>query len=196
MAKSDVRPSGVERTFADDEIIVSKTDTKGILTYVNDLFIKVAVYPESELVGKPHNVIRHPDMPRAIFRLLWDTISDGREIFAYVMNMSGDGAHYWVLAHVTPTRGRNGQIVGYHSNRRTASRAALDQIQPLYRELVAEERKHSSARDAVEASTELLNKILADRGQTYEEFVWSLDTDNPLEKASPARLVSALGGAA
>lgn len=181
MRKADVAPSGVERTFRDDEIIVSKTDTKGILTYTNDLFLSVSRYDESDVIGQPHNVIRHPDMPKAVFRLLWDTISDGREIFAYVLNLASDGAHYWVLAHVTPTRGANGQIVGYHSNRRTASRAALGRIEPVYRELLTEEKRHSSARDAVEASTALLQKMLDERGQTYEEFVWSLDPDNPAE---------------
>lgn len=178
MRTSGVSPSGVERTFGDDEIIVSKTDSKGIITYANELFLKVSGYEEADVIGQPHNVIRHPEMPRAIFRLLWDTISDGREIFAYVVNMGGDGAHYWVLAHVTPSRGPSGQIVGYHSNRRTASRAALDKVQPLYRQLLAEERRHSSAKDAVEASTALLQQILDDLGMTYDEYVWSLDPVN------------------
>lgn len=176
MRKSDVQPTGVERTFRDDEIIVSKTDTRGRLTYVNDVFLRVSAFPESELIGKPHNVIRHPDMPRCVFKLLWETIADGRELFAYVVNMAGDGAHYWVLAHVTPTFGRDGSIVGYHSNRRTASRAALDRIKPLYAELLGEERRHAHPPDAIAASYDLLQRTLADLGLTYDEFVWSLDT--------------------
>lgn len=175
MRVSPVRPTGVERTFSDDEIIVSKTDTKGILTYVNDVFLDVSKYDESEMIGQPHNVIRHPDMPRAIFNLLWDTISGGDEIFAYVVNLASDGAHYWVLAHVTPTRNRAGQIIGYHSNRRTADRSALDVIEPLYRSLRAEERRLDGAREGLAASVALLQSTLAERGQTYDEFVWSLD---------------------
>lgn len=175
MRKSDVRPTGVERTFRDDEIIVSKTDTRGRLTYVNDVFLRVSAYPESELIGRPHNVIRHPDMPRCVFKLLWDTLAGGRELFAYVVNMAGDGAHYWVLAHITPTFGPDGSIVGYHSNRRTASREALDSIEPLYGELLQEELRHSHPPDAVAASYALLQRKLDELGLTYDQFVWSLD---------------------
>jgi PAS domain S-box-containing protein len=169
-----VRPTGVERTFGDDEIIVSKTDLKGRLTYVNQLFVDISAYAERDLIGQPHSVIRHPDMPRGVFKLLWDTISSGSELFAYVVNLSADGAHYWVLAHVTPTFGTGGEIVGYHSNRRTASRTALDRIEPLYRTLVAEERRHSNAVAAAAASTALLARTLEEACLSYDEFVWSL----------------------
>ena len=103
-------PTGKERTFSDDEIIVSKTDPKGRLTYVNDVFCKVGLYSEDELVGQPHSIVRHPDMPRSIFALLWERIRAGREIFAYVKNMAKNGDYYWVLAHVTPSYDGNGQI--------------------------------------------------------------------------------------
>lgn len=174
MRATTVRPTGVERTFRDDEIIVSKTDPQGRLTYVNELFVTMSAYPEPELIGKAHNIIRHPDMPRGVFKLLWDTISTGSELFAYIVNLSADGAHYWVLAHVTPTFGPSGQIVGYHSNRRTAPRAALDRVEPLYRSLLAEERRHDNPTAAVAASTALLQQTLAEASLTYDEFVWSL----------------------
>lgn len=174
MRTTAVQPTGVERTFGDDEIIVSKTDTRGRLTYVNDLFVQISGYPEHELIGQPHNIIRHPDMPRAVFKLLWDTIPTGKELFAYIVNLSADGAHYWVLAHVTPTFGPAGDIVGFHSNRRTAPRAALDAIQPIYASLLAEERRHPRPTDAIAASTDLLQRTLDERGVTYEELVWSL----------------------
>jgi len=172
-----VRPTGVERTFRDDEIIVSKTDPQGRLTYVNDLFVSLSGYAEQDLLGQPHNIIRHPDMPRAVFKLLWDTISSGREIFAYVVNLSADGGHYWVLAHVTPTLDASGAVVGYHSNRRTASRAALERVQPLYRELLDEEQRHPSATSAVAASSAVLAQRLQELGVTYDELVWSLDEE-------------------
>jgi len=176
MRPTAVRPTGVERTFRDDQIIVSKTDTKGLLTYVNELFIEISAYTEADLIGQPHKVIRHPDMPRCVFKLLWDRITNGEEIFAYVVNMSADGGHYWVLAHVTTTFDSKGSIVGFHSNRRTASRAALDRIQPLYRELLAAEQRHDRTPDALAAGTFLLEQTLADLGVTYDEFIWSLDT--------------------
>ena len=84
MKPTDIRPTGVETTISDNEIIVSKTDTRGIIQYANDVFMRVAKYDESEVIGQPHNMIRHPDMPRTIFKLLWDTIASGQEIFAYV----------------------------------------------------------------------------------------------------------------
>lgn len=177
MRGTAVRPTGVERTFGDDEIIVSKTDTQGRLTYVNDVFTRISAYDEADLIGKPHSIIRHPDMPRAVFKLLWDTLRDGRELFAYVKNLSGDGAHYWVLAHVTPTFGPDGGIVGFHSNRRTASRAALDRVEPLYDALLAEERRHSSARDAVAAGYGVLEQLLQEQGRSYDELVWELSTE-------------------
>lgn len=177
MRPASVVPTGVERTFRDDQIIVSKTDPRGILTYVNELFVDISGYAEEDLIGKPHNVIRHPDMPRTIFRLLWDRISEGEEIFAYVMNMSADGGHYWVLAHVTPTFDHQGRIVGYHSNRRTASRAALDVIRPLYDRLLGEERRHQNTPTAIEQSMALLKATLEQSGLTYDEFVWSLSVE-------------------
>lgn len=174
MSRITITPTGVEKTFQPDQIIVSKTDPQGRLTYVNDLFVDISGYAEQDLIGQPHNVIRHPDMPRSVFGLLWETIASGREIFAYVVNLSADGGHYWVLAHVTPTFGSGGQIVGYHSNRRTADASALVRIRDLYAQLCAEERRHASARDAVAAGTALLQKTLADAGLTYDEYVWSL----------------------
>lgn len=174
MRAAAVRPTGVERTFGTDEIIVTKTDVKGIIRYANESFLRISALEEHEAVGKPHSVIRHPDMPRAIFKLLWDTISAGEEIFAYVVNLASDGGHYWVLAHVTPSFGSGGRIVGYHSNRRSPERSAVRAADDLYRRLRAEERRHANSRDAVDASYRLLQAEMAERGQTYEEFVWQL----------------------
>lgn len=172
--RTDVVPTGVEKTFRPDQIIVSKTDPQGRLTYVNDLFVEISGYPEHELIGKPHNVIRHPEMPRSVFRLLWDRITSGSELFAYVVNLSADGGHYWVLAHVTPTFGPSGDIVGYHSNRRTPAREALDPIRELYAALLAEEGRHTHTPTAIAAGQQLLQDRLTEAGLSYDEFVWSL----------------------
>ncbi|WP_206056784.1 PAS domain-containing protein [Nocardioides sp. GY 10113] len=174
MSRPAVRPTGVERTFGADEVIVTKTDRGGRMTYVNDVFCRVSAHPEREMLGQPHNMIRHPDMPRAVFKLLWETIDAGREIFALVLNLAGDGAHYWVLAHVTPTRDASGAVVGYHSNRRVPSRAAVAAADGLYRELRAVEARHQGANEAAEAGYQALMARLQEAGQTYDEFVWSL----------------------
>ncbi|NQU56111.1 MAG: PAS domain-containing protein [Rhodospirillales bacterium] len=164
--------TGVERFFEDDEIIVSKTDLKGRLTYVNDVFLRLADYTEKECLGEPHSKIRNPTMPRCIFKLLWDTIQDGREIFAYVVNRSANGDHYWVVAHVTPSKDANGNIIGYHSNRRTPNRQILDStIIPLYNQLLAEENKHASSKDGMAASMAMVTALLKEKGMEYDEFI-------------------------
>lgn len=174
MAGADKPLTGVERRFPDDEIIVSKTDTTGRLTYVNDIFLSVSGYTEEEVVGQPHSIIRHPEMPRAIFKLLWDSISAGREIFAYVNNRAKNGDYYWVLAHVTPNFGPNGEIVGYHSNRRAPRADALAKIKPLYQTLLDTERKAADRKVGLEASFKQLTDILAREGKSYGEFVFGL----------------------
>ena len=120
MSRPKATPSGQESPFGADEIIVSKTDPKGRITYANDVFLRVSHYREAEVMGQPHNLIRHPDMPHSIFKFMWQTIQGGEEIFAYVLNMARNGDHYWVFAHVTPSFDALGGIAGYHSNRCTA----------------------------------------------------------------------------
>ena len=175
MAEQNVALTGVERFFDDDEIIVSKTDLKGRLTYTNRVFLRLADMTEQEALGQPHNVIRNPNMPRAIFKLLWDTIQDGKEIFAYVVNRSKNGDHYWVLAHVTPSRDASGNIVGYHSNRRTPDRQILDNsVIPLYRTLLEEEQKYPNKKEGMDASFNMIVNLLQEKGIAYDEFVFSL----------------------
>lgn len=169
-----VNPTGIERHFADEEIIVSKTDRRGRMIYVNDVFIRVSGFTESELIGQPHSLIRHPGMPRCVFKLLWDTIESGREIFAYVINMAKNGDHYWVLAHVTPTFSPGGEVVGFHSNRRTTERKALAVIEPLYRELCAIEQRHAAKADQIASSSRALAAVLEQRRLSYEEFAFAL----------------------
>ena len=93
-----IQPTDVEKIMREDDFIVSKTDTKGIITYVNRTFLEFAKYNEKELIGANHNIIRHPSMPRVVFKLLWDTVQAGNEINAYVKNMAKDGSFYWVIA--------------------------------------------------------------------------------------------------
>ncbi|MCA9151616.1 MAG: PAS domain-containing protein [Planctomycetales bacterium] len=178
MARPNVNPTGREQTFDVDEIIVSKTDTKGIITYANTVFMRVSGYKEDELLGAPHNLIRHPDMPRCVFKLLWDTIESGKEIFAYVVNLCKNGDHYWVLAHVTPSFDSSGRIVGYHSSRRVPDRTAVEQVIPIYRALCEVERSYSDRSEGMEAATQQLVAKLGELNMQYDEFVFSLATCN------------------
>lgn len=172
--RGTVQPTGQERTFGNDELIVSKTDPRGVITYANDVFLRVSGFRMEAVLGQPHSLIRHPGMPRAIFRLLWDTLGNRQEIFAYINNLAADGAHYWVLAHVTPSFGLGGAVIGYHSNRRSPSPRAVASVQPLYDRLLTEERRHSSAKAAVAASYPLLTELIAEQADCYDEFIWSI----------------------
>lgn len=171
---SPIQPTGQARSFGQDELIVSKTDTRGVLTYVNDVFLRVSHYDQSEVIGQPHSIVRHPEMPKGVFKLLWETISSGQEIFAYVNNLAADGAHYWVLAHVTPTIDHNGKIIGYHSNRRSPADAAVQVISRHYAAMRQAERGHSNSRAAAEASMDVLTTTLTQNQQTYDQFIWSI----------------------
>lgn len=182
MRKQAVPPTGREARFADDEIIVSKTDLKGHVTYANDVFLRVSGYTEAEILGQPHNMIRHPDMPGSVFKLLWDTLKNGEEIFAYVVNQAKNGDHYWVFAHVTPSLDRSGRCVGYHSNRRVPYPDALPRVKELYARMLAEEKRHGDYHAGMAAATRLLTDLLAARGLTYSEFVFSLSDRTRLER--------------
>jgi PAS domain S-box-containing protein len=182
MRKLAVPPSGREITFDEHEIIVSKTDTRGIITYANDVFQRVSGYTEDELVGQPHNLIRHPDMPACVFKLLWDTLEAGHEIFAYVVNQAKNGDAYWVFAHVTPSYDARGCIVGYHSNRRVPYADALPKVRALYAALLAEERRHSSLQDGMAAGLRMVAQQLQSAGVTYDQFVFSLSEHTQLPR--------------
>lgn len=174
MSRRDVSLSGVERFFDKDEVIVSKTDLRGRITYANRVFQRVAGYTEAELLGAPHSIVRHPDMPRCVFKLLWDTLAAGQEIFAYVLNRAHNGDHYWVFAHVTPSYDDRGTVVGYHSSRRLPDRTAVEKVVPLYRTLLDIENRHSDRKQGMEASFGAVVGLLQEKGIGYDEFVFSL----------------------
>jgi PAS domain S-box-containing protein len=172
--RTKIQPTGRESPFAEDEFIVSKTDVHGKMVYVNEVFLRVSRFQEEDVLGQPHSMIRHPQMPRGVFKLMWDTIQSGKEIFAYVVNLCSDGDHYWVFAHVTPTFDARGNIIGFHSNRRKPDPKGLAMIQKVYAEMSREESRHAHPRAAAEASVALLNKMLQERGTTYAEMMFAL----------------------
>lgn len=160
--------SGHEVLFSENEFIVSKTDLGGRITYGNALFIEISGYSETELLGAPHKILRNPEMPALIFKLLWETIKQGEEIFAYVINLTKHGDYYWVFAHVTPSIDNNGKIIGYHSVRRKPTDEALKIIKPLYADLLRNEKI-----GGINASQKYLETILKHKGLPYEEFILS-----------------------
>jgi PAS domain S-box-containing protein len=157
------------REMNENDFIVSKTDTKGRLTYVNKIFIDMAEYTEEELLGKPHNIIRHPDMPKTVFKLLWERIQNREEIFAYVLNKTKNGNSYWVYANVTASIDEHGNIVGYYSVRRKPNPDALAIIQPLYAQMLQAERSGGIA-----GGEKVLNDLLHKEGVSYDELIISI----------------------
>ncbi|OBS08538.1 PAS domain-containing protein [Acidihalobacter prosperus] len=169
------RPTPTQREIMlpDDSFIVSKTDPRGRIVYANRVFMSISGYLEPELLGQPHSLIRHPDMPRGVFKLLWDTIRSGEECFAYVKNLCNNGDYYWVLANVTADRDQAGNITGYYSVRRKPTTQAIATVSELYREMRAIEER-SSANQAPAASLDYLNRLAGESGATYDTFVLRL----------------------
>jgi PAS domain S-box-containing protein len=162
-----------ERVMREDDFLVSKTDLKGRITYGNRIFIEYSGYSEAELLGKQHNIVRHPDMPRGVFKFLWDTLSAKQECFAYVKNQSKDGGFYWVFANVTPSYGADGAVDGYFSVRRKPRASGIAVVSGLYRQMLAEENR-VGPKAACDASLALLNNALAQHGVSYESFILSI----------------------
>lgn len=167
-------PLDIENTFSDDEIIVTKTDLKGRITYVNDIYCKVAEMTEEDAMGQPHSIIRHPDMPRSVFYLLWQTIEAKQEIFAYVKNLAKSGHYYWVFAHVSPSLDDNGNIIGYHSSRRSAPKHQIAAVEPIYKQVLELENSFSNRKEGMMAGFKAIVDLLEENGVSYDEFVWSV----------------------
>ena len=127
-----------EVPYPDGKLIVSRTDVKGLITHANPAFVEMSAFGIEELIGQPHCILRHPDMPAAAFADLWRTVERGETWHGYVKNLRKDGAYYWVYATVIANV-RAGQVVGYTSVRRKPSRTKVDECIALYRRMREEE---------------------------------------------------------
>ena len=128
-----------EVPFPEGRLIVSRTDLQGLITHANDAFVEMSGYTREELIGAPHHILRHPDMPRLAFKGLWDTLTSGQKWHGYVKNLRKDGAYYWVYATAVPNI-RNGVIAGYTSVRRKPSRTRIAELSALYAQWLQEEK--------------------------------------------------------
>lgn len=161
-----------EKGLGDDDFIVSKTDKYGKITYVNQIFARLAGYPSADLIGANHNLIRHPEMPRVAFKIAWERIQKKQEFFGLIKNLCADGGYYWVYAYITADTDDKGEIIGYTSIRRKSPQSAIDTIVPIYKRLVDAE-----AHGDIQASQKLLDAILAEKGVGYDEFIIGLQKD-------------------
>ncbi len=176
--KPGITPNNTERRLGDEDFIVSKTDTTGRITYANRIFMEIAGYPEHELLGVQHNIIRHPDMPRGVFRFMWNTLKAGDEFFGFAKNLCADGAFYWVFANITPDYDKDGKLQGYYSVRRNPPRSALEVLIPVYKEMLAIE-KRCSVKEAPDKSLEYLVEVVKQVGaKNYDSLALSLFKPN------------------
>jgi len=165
------RPVVLDREiqFSQKKFIVSKTDKEGKILFVNKNFCEVSGYTETELLGESHNVLRHPDMPKAIFYLIWKSLLSGVEVSAIIKNLTKSGQYYWVVADFSVKRNRDGEIESFSSLRRVAPSYVSEAIEPLYEEMIRAEKK-----GGVESSLRCLENFLHEKGMSYEEFLEDL----------------------
>jgi PAS domain S-box-containing protein len=158
-------PTALEHLVKPIDIIVSKGDREGNIIYANPIFFKLSGYTKAELIDQPHSIIRHPDMPKIIFKFLWNSLDEGKEIHAFVKNLSKDGGFYWVFAHIHTAYNPDGSFRNFISTRRAISPMARQKVAPLYKAMVEAEKE-----GGIVASLPLLKAFLADHGGSLKSF--------------------------
>jgi PAS domain S-box-containing protein len=159
--------SGKEIKLSNIKSILSRTDLKGKIEYVNSYFVEISGYSEAELVGSSHNIIRHPDMPKVIFKWMWQRIKKNQDILALVKNRAKNGDYYWVTTlFETKYHPFTKKPEGYLAIRRAPSKNAIHEIEPLYEKLLKIEKEES-----LEASEEYLIDFLKKQNKSYDAYV-------------------------
>ncbi len=158
-----------EIKFSKKKFIISKTDIKGKIIFINKNFSDISHYSEEELIGAPHNVLRHPDMPRAVFYLVWKTLLSGRPISGVIKNLAKDGRYYWVIADLEPKFDKDGHIIALTAFRRAAPQDVIDTVEDLYATMLSIEKKHG-----MEQSVAYLQGFLEEHEMTYDNFMQEL----------------------
>jgi len=182
------RPTPIDREVQWDKTktLISETDVKGTITNVNDVFCAVAHYSASELIGQPHNLIRHPDMPKLIFKLLWDNLKVGNNFVGVIKNLAKTGEYYWVVTDFEMRRDAMGNITHYIGRRKSVPEAAINNyLAPFYESLLKMEKI-----GGVELSSRFFKNYLTKQGKDYIDFVISIMSEN--QNAFTAESVSAI----
>lgn len=155
-----------EIKFSKRKFIISKTDLKGKIIFTNKNFSEISGYTEAELVSEPHNILRHPDMPRAVFFLVWQSLLAGNPVSGVVKNLAKDGRYYWVISDFEAKKDVNKNIIALTAFRRIAPQNVIDTVEELYVTMVAIEKKHG-----MEKSLAYLEAFLEESNLTYNEFI-------------------------
>ena len=182
------RPTPIDREVQWDKTktLISETDVKGTITNVNDVFCAVAHYSASELIGQPHNLIRHTDMPKLIFKLLWDNLKVGNNFVGVIKNLAKTGEYYWVVTDFEMRRDAMGNITHYIGRRKSVPEAAINNyLAPFYESLLKMEKI-----GGVELSSRFFKNYLTKQGKDYIDFVISIMSES--QSAFTAESVSAI----
>jgi PAS domain S-box-containing protein len=173
MKSRSITPTALERELRESEYIVSTTDRSGRITSANEVLVALSGYSRLELQGAQHNILRHPDMPRAVFWLAWDTLQSGEGFLGYIKNLGKDGSFYWVFAHMMPEHDEDGGLVGFRSVRRRPARRAIPAVAALYAEMLAAEQATDRC-NAITAGLDVLRRHLGERRLSYEQMIAAL----------------------
>jgi len=166
-------PINEEIKIPDDQVLISVTNPKGIITEANDIFVQVAGYSKEELVGSSHNVIRHPDMPKTMFKIVWDHIKDKENVMAVVKNLAKDGKYYWVVTDFVTKVDADRNIINYTAYRRPVHDKVKEAVIPLYKALCAIEEVAG-----MDAAEKFLNNYFEERNTNYDEMVEEIIVKN------------------
>lgn len=154
-------------------VIMSKTDHRGIIEYANEVFVDVCGYEDYELMGQPHSIIRHPDMPKVLFKVLWENLKLGGNFHAVVKNLAKSGRYYWVVTDFESTKNEEGEITHYFGRRRAVPQEIItNYIEPLYKKLLQIEKA-----SGVEYSEKYLIGFLEEKNRSYVEYINDLFTE-------------------
>ncbi len=162
-------PINEEIELKNNVYIESDTDLKGVITYVNDYFAEISRYSKQELIGQPHSIVRHPDMPKVLFKILWERLEKNENFIAAIKNLAKDGRYYWVFTDFEPIHDENGAKIGYKASRKKISKHVTDVLDPIYKKLTEIEKE-----GGMEASEVYLNHFLQEHGE-------DITVDNLLE---------------
>ena len=162
------RPIAIDQEvkFSKKKFIVSKTDPKGNIIFANKNLCEISGYTEDELIGVSHSIFRHPDMPRAIFFLIWNSLLRGEAVSGVVKNLAKSGEYYWVIADFDIKRDETGSIKSFIAFRRAAPRQVIDEVKELYASMLKIEKRHG-----MEGALSYFEAYLEERGMSYEEFL-------------------------
>ena len=170
------RPTPIDKEVGwnKSQVVISETDVYGRITNVNDVFCNVCGYSPEEMIGQPHSIIRHPDMPKLVFKLLWDNLKAGNNFIGVIKNLAKSGEYYWVITDFEMRRDATGNITHYIARRKSVPKAVIENyVAPLYETLLKLEKV-----GGMELSSRFFKNYLAKQGKDYIDFIIDVMNEN------------------